>query len=63
MEGRAHIMAEYAKYYSYGITKILGNNEYTIKINHNKKDFLDISKQMLETSYTLNLGQLLRITL
>ncbi len=56
-------MAEYAKYYSYGITKILGNNEYTIKINHNKKAFLDISKQMLETSYTLNLGQLLRITL
>jgi hypothetical protein len=28
-----------------------------------EESFLDISKQMLETSYTLSLGQLLKITL
>jgi hypothetical protein len=28
-----------------------------------KEIFLDIGKQMLETSYTLNLGQLLKIAL
>jgi hypothetical protein len=28
-----------------------------------EKSFLDISKQMFETSYTLNLGQLLEIAL
>jgi hypothetical protein len=27
-----------------------------------KKIFLDIGKQMLETNYTLNLGQLIKIT-
>jgi hypothetical protein len=31
------------------------------KIDHNRKDFLDIGKQMLETSYTLKSKQLLKI--
>jgi hypothetical protein len=32
------------------------------KLNIVKEIFLDIGKQILETSYTLNLGQLLKIT-
>ncbi len=57
-----HNRAKYAKYYSYGRTKFLGSSEFTREINHNRIDFLDIGKQMLEASYTLNLGQLLKIT-
>ncbi len=38
------------------------DNEFTRKPNHNKRD-LDIDKQMLETSYILNLGQLFKIAL
>jgi hypothetical protein len=33
-----HNLAKYAKYYSYGSTKILGDNEFTRKIDYNKRD-------------------------
>jgi hypothetical protein len=53
--GMEHNLAKYAKYYSYGSAKILGSSEFTREINHSKKIFLDINKQMLETNYTLTL--------
>jgi hypothetical protein len=34
-----HNLAEYAKYDSYGRTKILGDIEFTRKIDYNRKDF------------------------
>jgi hypothetical protein len=34
-----HNLVKYAKYYSYGCTKILGNSEFTKEIDHNRKDF------------------------
>jgi hypothetical protein len=37
--GMEHNLVGYAKYYSYGSTKILGGNEFTRKINYNKRDF------------------------
>jgi hypothetical protein len=39
--------------------KVVSSQEKMITI---KEIFLDIGKQMLETSYTLNLGQLFKIT-
>jgi hypothetical protein len=54
-----HNLAKYAKYY-YGNIKIL-DVEFTRKIDYSRRDFLDISKQILKSSYTLNLGQLLKI--
>jgi hypothetical protein len=58
-----HNLARYAKYYCCGNTKISRGSEFTRKNDYNKRDFLDIGKHMLETSYTLNLGQLFKITL
>ncbi len=55
-------LARYAKYYSCGSIKILGGSEFIRKTNHNIKYFLNIGKWMLETSYTLNLRQLFKIT-
>jgi len=57
-----HNLARYAKYYSCGSIKIIGISKFTRKFDHNKRDFLDIGKHVLETSYTLNLGLLLKIT-
>jgi hypothetical protein len=37
--GMEHNLVEYAKYYSCGNTKILGNNEFTREINHSKREF------------------------
>jgi hypothetical protein len=34
-----HNLARYAKYYSYGCTKISRNNEFTREIDHNRRDF------------------------
>jgi hypothetical protein len=56
-------LAGYAKYYFCGSTKISRDNEFIRKIDYGRRDFLDIGKQMLETSYTLNLGQLIKIAL
>jgi hypothetical protein len=56
-----HNLARYAKYYSCGCTETSGSSEFTKEINHKEEFFLNIGKQMLETSYTLNLGQLLKI--
>jgi hypothetical protein len=39
-----HNMAEYAKYYSCGHTKILRSSEFTREIDHNKRDFLNNGK-------------------
>ncbi len=61
--GMEHNLARYAKYYSYGCTKILKSSESRGKLIIVKEIFLDIRKQMLETSYTLNLGQLVKIAL
>jgi hypothetical protein len=58
-----HDLDGYAKYYSCGHTKILGSNEFIGKLITIEEIFLDIGKQMLETKYTLNLGQLLKIVL
>jgi hypothetical protein len=59
-----HNLAGYAKYYYCGSIKNSRGKEFIRKINYNiAKIFLDISKQMLKTSYTLNLGQLLKIAL
>jgi hypothetical protein len=60
--GMEHNLVEYAKYYSYGCIKISGSGEFTREIDHNKRDFLDISKHMLKINSTLNLKQLLKIT-
>jgi hypothetical protein len=35
--GIEHNMAEYAKYYSCGSIKILGNSEFTRKTDHSKR--------------------------
>jgi hypothetical protein len=35
--GMEHNLAKYAKYYSYGCTKILKSSEFTREIYHNKK--------------------------
>jgi hypothetical protein len=43
--------------------KILGSSEFTKEIDHSRRDFFNIGKQMLETSYTLSLRQLFKITL
>jgi hypothetical protein len=40
--------------------KVMNSQEKLITV---KEIFLDISKQMLKTSYSLNLGQLLKIAL
>jgi hypothetical protein len=56
-------LAKYAKYYSYGSTKISGGSEFIRKTNYSRRDFFNIGKQMLKINYTLNLGQLLKITL
>jgi hypothetical protein len=34
-----HNLVGYAKYYSYGNTKILGGNEFIIKTNYDIRDF------------------------
>jgi hypothetical protein len=34
-----HNLAEYAKYYSCGNTKVLRSSEFTRETNHNKRDF------------------------
>jgi hypothetical protein len=39
-----HYLARYAKYYSCGGIKISRGSEFTRKIDHNRKDFLDIGK-------------------
>jgi len=57
-----HNLARYAKYYSCGCIEISGNSEFTKESNHKQEFFLNIGKQMLEIDYTLNLGQLLKIT-
>ncbi len=54
-----HNLVEYSKYYSCGHIEISRNNEFAKETNHNRRNFLEIGKQMIETSYTLNLGQLL----
>jgi hypothetical protein len=56
-----HNLAMYAKYYSCGSIKnqeVVNSQEKLITI---KEIFLDIGKQMLKTSYTLSLGQLLKV--
>jgi len=37
--GMEHNLVKYAKYYSYGHTKILGNSEFTREVDHNRRDF------------------------
>ncbi len=37
--GMEHNLAKYAKYYSYGCTKILGHNEFTKETNCSIRDF------------------------
>jgi hypothetical protein len=37
--GMEHNLVGYAKYYSYGHTKILGNRKFTREIDHNRRDF------------------------
>jgi hypothetical protein len=39
LEGMEHNLAEYAKYYSCGSTKISGSSELTREIDHNRRDF------------------------
>jgi hypothetical protein len=34
-----HNLVRYAKYYSYGSTKILGSNEFTREIEYSRRDF------------------------
>jgi hypothetical protein len=52
-----HDLARYGKYYPYGCIKISRSSEFTRETYHNRRDFLDIGKQMLKTNYILNLGQ------
>jgi hypothetical protein len=59
--GMEYNLAKYAKNYSYGNIEILRGSEFTRKLITIKEFFLDISKQMLEISYTLNLKHLLKI--
>jgi hypothetical protein len=37
--GMEHNLVEYAKYYSYGSTKISGCSEFTRKIDYSRRDF------------------------
>jgi hypothetical protein len=39
-----HNLARYAKYYSYGKTKISGGNEFIRETDYNKRDFINIGK-------------------
>jgi hypothetical protein len=56
-----HNLARYAKYYSCGNIEITKSSEFTRETDTIKEIFLGIGKWMLETSCTLNLGQLLKI--
>jgi hypothetical protein len=56
-----HNLAKYAKYYSYRSIEISKGSEFTRKMITIEEIFLDIGKQMLKTSYTLNLGHLFKI--
>jgi hypothetical protein len=58
-----HNLGRYAKYYSCGSIKISRGSEFTKENDYSNEIFLDIGKQMLEISYTLNLVQLLKIAL
>jgi hypothetical protein len=57
-----HNLAGHAKYYSCGCIEISRSSEFARETDHNRRDFSDIGKQMLKTSYTLNLRKLLKIT-
>jgi hypothetical protein len=48
-----HNLVRYAKYYSYGSTKILGNNESTREIDHIRRDF-KLQKQFVKFSPQLD---------
>ncbi len=37
--GMEHNLVGYAKYYSYGCTKISGSSEFTREIDHSRRDF------------------------
>ncbi len=56
-----HNLAECAKSYFYGSIKFSRCSEFTRNIEYYRRVFLDISRHMLETSYILKLGQLLKI--
>jgi len=61
--GMEHNLVGYAKYYSCGSIEITRSSEFTRETNHNRKEFSKYCKQMLKTSYTLNMRQLLKIAL
>ncbi len=56
--GMEHNLVGYAKYYFDKNTEISRGSEFTRKINYIRRDF----SNLLETNYTLNLEQLLKIT-